>query len=277
MHHADDIDRRLHWKRRLVIGVYPYALLVFDLLLITAIFLAFVYLRYDENFLESISRRVLVAIAAPSVVGVYLVGGYNYNTDKRKHRFISEHIIASIAVAVSVFVVIYAVLSYGVMMKSSRFIVGGTLVLFPVLSIAYRVILTNVQAHFERGNTICIIGAGSRAQDLYARLLALDRSHDFIVISFKKERVGRRLIEGDEDSPIVASPSSVNFQSSIDGQYVESYIITSNLDDLPIDHSKRVISALFRRQKIYAYEVYLAQVLRIEPPSQLSINWIIFL
>lgn len=264
---------KTHWKRRSVIRLYPYALLLIDLLLLVGVFSAFVLLRYDYGLMEALSRRVLVAISVPSIIGVYLVGGYNYNTDKAKYRFVSEHLIASVGTAVGVFVLIYSVLAYGVQMHSSRLIVGGTLILFPVLSIFYRTVLARIQEYYERDNAICIIGAESRAIDLYKRLLERGSVHQIIVASLHSERVGQRLVLDDPNSPIVQSLDAINFQSSIEGKYVESYIVATNMDLLPIDFSKRMVSALFNRHKVYAYEVYLAQVLRIEPPSQLSINW----
>jgi exopolysaccharide biosynthesis polyprenyl glycosylphosphotransferase len=130
-----------------------------------------------------------------------------------------------------------------------------------------------VQAYFERGNAVCIIGAGERSKDLYKRLIARGIAHECIVVSFDDERVGQRLIEDDPESPFIESPSVVTFRSSIRGKYVESYIVAAPMENLPHEFSRRMVSALFHRHKIYTYEAYLAYALRIEPPSQLSINW----
>ncbi|MGJ8673021.1 sugar transferase [Rubritalea sp.] len=268
-----EVGEKTHWKRRLAIRIYPLALLISDVFLIVAIFSIGIYIHSDADLLGAVSRRVLLAILLPSIIGVYLVGGYNYATDKRTYRFISEHIIMSVGVAVLTFCLIYSVVAYGVDLKSPRLVVGGALLLFPVVSIFYRVVLGRLQSYFERKNTVCIIGAGQRARDLYRRLVARDIAHDFVVVSFDASRIGQRLIEGDEESPFVENSKAVTFQSSIRGKYVENYIVATPMEKLPHEFSRRMVSALFQRHKIYTYEAYLAHALRIEPPSQLTINW----
>jgi exopolysaccharide biosynthesis polyprenyl glycosylphosphotransferase len=270
---GEEVEERTHWKRKLVIRFYPLLLLLADIFLVSAIFALTIYLHSGVDFLHSISRRVLFAIMLPSIVGVYLIGGYNYATDKRQVRFVSEHIIASLGVAVVVFCLIYSIVSYGINLKSPRMVVGGVLVFFPMASIVYRVYLSRLQAKFERGNAVCIIGAGSRGVDLYKRLKKRGIAHAFVVASFRPERVGQRLILGDSSSPFVEPSEVVTFQSSIRGKYVEQYVVASELDRIPEDFSRRMVAALFHRHKILTYENFLATTLKIEPPSQISMNW----
>jgi len=142
----DDADKHrqgavLHWKRDIIRHIYPAALLVFDVLLIAAIFIIGNYLRYDEDILTTVSRRVLLVIEMGSVLGVALVGGYNYRTNTKNFRFLSEHIIVSTVVFVIVFFLVYSVVSYGFNLHSARFVVAVPLIAFPILSMAYRFIL----------------------------------------------------------------------------------------------------------------------------------------
>ncbi|MFC4995777.1 hypothetical protein [Rubritalea tangerina] len=60
----------------------------------------------------------------------------------------------------------------------------------------------------------------------------------------------------------------VNFQSSIRGKYVEQYVVATEVERIPEDFSRRMLSALFHMHKISTYENFLARTLRIEPPSQ---------
>lgn len=268
-----EVEEKTHWKRRSVIRAYPVALLLCDILLLIGIFSLLLFLKHEVPLFQSLSRKVLLAIMLPSILGVYLIGGYNYATDKKTYRFVSEHIIASLGVAVGVFCLIYSVVSYGVTLHSSRTVVAGTLILFPVISLFYRVNLSRIQARFEKGNALCIIGAGARSRDLYKRLKARGLAHEVIVASFRDQYVGSRLIADDPDSPIVESADVVHFGSSIRGKYVETYIVASEPEHIPVEFSRRMVSALFNRHKIYAYEAYIAHTLRMEPPSQLSMNW----
>ena len=268
-----EVEDKSHWKRRMVISVYPLALLLVDIVLVLAIFATLIYFHSNVELPNSLSRRVLLAILLPSIIGVYLVGGYNYATDKRHARFVSEHLIVSVGVAVAAFCLIYSVITYGISLTSPRLVVGGALFLFPVVSIIYRFFLSRLQAHFEKGNAVCIIGAGERAKDLYKRLKARGIAHEFIVASFRPNMVGKRLVEGDSHSPFIEPIDIVTFRSSIRGKYVEQYIVAAETDRLPAEFSRRMVSALFNRHKIETYENYLANTLRMEPPSQLTMNW----
>ncbi|MGB2561081.1 MAG: hypothetical protein ACPIG6_10825, partial [Akkermansiaceae bacterium] len=139
----------LHWKRDIVRHTYPAALLVFDFLLIAAIFIIGNYFRYDEDVLTTVSRRVLLVIEMMSILGVALVGGYNYRTNTKTFRFVSEHLIVSTAVFLIVFFMIYSIISYGVGMNSARVVVAVPLIAFPILSITYRFILGKAKLKYQ--------------------------------------------------------------------------------------------------------------------------------
>lgn len=270
---GSEVELKQHWKRRLVIKVYPLLLLLTDILVITLLFSFMLWLKNDISFFQSLSRRVLLAIMLPSLAGVYLIGGYNYATDKKCSRFISEHIITSIGVGLAVFCIVYSFISYGGKLQSSRVVVAGVLLAFPLVSIVYRLILSKIQAGFEKGNAICILGAGSRGRDMYRRLKARNLAHEVIVISFLPKRVGEPLFPEDPNSPLVESADQVSFGSSIRGKYVETYIIAAELDNIPAEFSRRMVSALFNRHKVFTYETYISDTLQMEPPTQLSVNW----
>ena len=85
----------VHWKRAIVRHVYPLALLILDILLIAVVFAVAVSLRYEVDMLQAVSRRVLGVIELASILGVALIGGYSYQTNSNRFRFISEHIIVS--------------------------------------------------------------------------------------------------------------------------------------------------------------------------------------
>ena len=52
----------LHWKRDIIRHVYPAALILFDIWLIASIFIIANYIRYDEEIITTVSRRILLVI-----------------------------------------------------------------------------------------------------------------------------------------------------------------------------------------------------------------------
>lgn len=273
---SDEVNKKVHWKRRLVIRFYPLALLLTDIFLIIALCSLAIHLHPQADLVSSLSLncQVVLAVMLSSIFGVYLVDGYNYAKNKRNLSFIAEHLIVSIGVAVVVFCLIYSIVIYGDANQSSRLTVGMVLVIFPLVSIFYRFWLFRLQMHFERGNAMCIIGAGERGRDLYRRLKTQEISHEFIVASFRPERVGQRLIEGDTDAPVVQPIDIVTFQSSIQGKFIKQYIVATDADRLPDAFKRRMVSALFHHHKIETYESYFTNILRMEPPEQWTVNWL---
>lgn len=271
--HRDEKYGVLHWKRAIIRHVYPFALLLIDVLLIAAIFAIAVSLRYDVDVTQAVSRRVLIVIELASLLGVGLIGGYSYLTDGSRFRFISEHIIVSIGVFVGVFFVIYSFVSYGYQMNSGRSVVAATLIMFPMFSITYRYGLSMIKSSYQRGNALCIVGSGWAAVDLYKRLKNKRNTHEVIVVDPDDGNTGNHLLEGDKSSPVVESMAEMEFNSSMHGRYVENYVIAYPLANLPEHFVKRLAVAQFSGNNVCSYEAYLREKLMIIPPSEVTMGW----
>ncbi len=269
----DEVGQVAHWKRRLVTRIYPSSLLLLDVALIVVMFATFLYLHSGTSFFESLSRRVLSCIVGPSVLGLYLVGGYNYTVKHTRARFVAEYIIATIGMTVLSIGLVYSIAAYGVNIKSPRIVVGLTLLMFPAVAIFYRYILGCFKAHYEREHVICVIGAGKRAKDLFHRLEARGRGQQVVATTMVNERLGKHLIDGESDSPVVQSVNNIKFQSTLDGRYVERYVIAVDTEHLPEEFRRRMVAAFFHRHKIETYESYLRNTMRVEPPGQLTADW----
>ena len=226
-----------------------------------------------KQLLTTVSRRILLVIEMMSVLGVALVGGYNYRTNTKTFRFVSEHIIVSSGVFIAVFFVIYSVVSYGFVMNSARFVVAVPLIAFPILSMAYRFILGKVKLKYQRGNAFCIIGKGWAAQDLYQRLKRESVSHEVIVIDPFDSDVGEHLIEDDPESPVLESLAKMNFQSSMHGRYVENYVVTYTPDQMPYNLVKRLAVAQFNGNNVCSYDAYLSDYLKMVSPREVNMGW----
>ena len=263
----------LHWKRALIGQIYPLALFVLDLLLLSMIFAVVVSLRYDVSLFQAMSRRVLLVIISASVMGLYMIGGYNYQTNKSTFRFISEHIIVSAGVFVGVFFIIYSFVAYGFQINSGRSIVAATLLIFPAISIAYRYCLSRIKASYQRGNALCVIGSGWAAEDIYQRLRQRKSTYEIIVVDPDDTRMGNRLIENDSGSPVIESLESISLNSSMHGRYVESYVVACPTDDLPSGFLKKLAVAHFNGNNVCSYEAFLREKLMMIPPSEVSMAW----
>lgn len=269
----DDVQRVVHRKRAIARNIYPVIMLVTDVLLIAAIFVIADSIRHDTGIIHAISRRILLVIEMMSVLGIALIGGYSYQTNTHKFRFVSEHVIVSVAVFIGVFFVIYSFVGYGFRMYSARSVVATTLIAFPLLSIVYRFLLGKIKASYQRGNALCIIGPGWTAADLYRRLQERDSTHKVMVFDPIGDQVGKHLISDDPDSPIVRPMDEMRFDSSMDGRYVENYVVARPLHQLPEDLVKRLSIAQFHGNDVCSYEAYLKHKMMMISPTEVNMGW----
>jgi exopolysaccharide biosynthesis polyprenyl glycosylphosphotransferase len=261
-----------HWKRHMVVQAFPYLLLFADVALITVLYLVAVDFRY-EVATRDFSRRILAVLLASSILPVYFIGGYEYHQNMRSFRFISEHALMHLCGLLFAFFVIYAVSFYGQQYHSARSTVLIPLIGFSVVSTIYRYQLAGLKLRLRKVNALCIIGAGSEARDLYMRLHAAGISQTTFVADDHDAKVGEHLVPGDLKSPRVRRLADVHLNSSIDGKFVESYVLAKPLSSLPRDFVKRLVVAQFHGNQVYTYEAYLAEVLRLIPPTKVSLAW----
>jgi len=264
-----------HWKRAWLSTIYPFALLVFDVFLISLIFALAVHFRYDASIFQSLSRRVLLVIIVASVTGLGLIGGYSYKTNKSSFRFISEYLIVSVGVFIGVFFLIFSVVTYGMQVRSARSVVAFTLIVFPACSVVYRYLLSRLKMSFQRGNAICLIGANSDAVDLCKRLREQNSTREVIVVDPDEKRVGEVFCCEYSETLKVHSLSSVKFNSSMHGKYVEDYVVCCPTDSLPEPFLRRLVAAQFGGNCVNTYESYLMKTMRIVPPSAITMDWVL--
>ena len=262
-----------HWKRAFARRAYPYLLLAFDAGVVTALYCGLIWLVGDEAAFRGISPRIVGSIIVANSFGLYLIGGYNYRTDKRTFRFVSEHLIVSAVVFVAVFFLVFSVVAYGETVNTPRSVISTVLVVFPILSIALRFGLGVVQSRLQTGNALCIIGTDGAARDLYRRLKAARWSVNMVVVDSEPGRVGHFLDPEDPESPIVRWIGDIGLDSSIDGRYVESYVMTVPLGELPEKFAHRLVRSQLGGHQVYTVSSFLTKELRIEPPAEVSLEW----
>lgn len=267
---------RAHWKRRLIRRIYPLLLLCIDTVILFALFTVFSLFRYGImpfDALHAVSFRVLVAISLPSILAVWLIGGYNYSTQHGGVRFKAEHIIASSLATLVGIVLIYSFIAYGVKMNASRAVVAFTFVGFPTVSIIYREVLSRLKSKFEADNYIAIIGVNDKSRDLYRRLSQVEDTSKILITSFDANLVEKSLVEGDSSAPIIISADRLDFELSWDGKFVKKYILAMDSTLLPMKLQKKVTALAFESSHIQNYSEFLSEKFRIEPANFIDANW----
>ena len=126
------------------------------------------YLRRDA-FLVSPFEFVLVDLVALGVLvqAIYIIGGYNRNTDMRSLTYTTEHILAVAAAAALSSLVIYSAATFDQSMKPSRGVLLVSFMAFLPLSLFYRRLIRRSVAATTASRAFLVVGSGQLARDFY--------------------------------------------------------------------------------------------------------------
>lgn len=251
---------------------YHYFLLLIDVLVIVSLFILLSWNRYGGGLVEVLSRRVLLVLIAGNVFGLYLIGGYNRNTHKGI-RFVSEHIIVSLVVTVGTFALIYAVVTYGLQhVNRARSVVVLVLVTFPVLSIAYRLLLERTVRRSRDSTVLCVIGLSEATRGLWRQISRIGKRHERVeYYDVRPELSGQKVLADDLGSPVVRPLSDLT-AAEPDGSW--EFVVDSSRSAVPEDLLRQLIGFRFQARPVANCEDYLQDNFGLVAHETLSSDWV---
>jgi exopolysaccharide biosynthesis polyprenyl glycosylphosphotransferase len=267
-----------NWRFGLLRRIFPHALLVCDLLLITAIFSLMVFIRHGEFASALISQKVLLTLMVTSVFGCYLVGGYSFRTKKNSARFVSEHILVSFFVGITVISITYGFVAYGNGVGASRGSVIPTLLLFPLCSVLYRYRLELVKSRRRSKRAICILGASGRSLDLVESISKEGHGEDVFVFD---DCVGLEHGSNDKVAQVLQEHGARMLPLSdydpmsdtIRGCKIDTIILAMRLEEMPEAMVKSLICSHSISNQVVTLESFVLKTFKYVPIHQVSPSW----
>src|SRR5205823_4537632 len=126
------------------------------------------YLRRDQFFTTPLEFVLVDCIVVAVILqSLYIIGGYNRNTETRSLTYTAEHILAVAAAAAISSLIIYSAAAYDVTMKPSRGVLLISFVLFLPISLVYRRIIRHRVAVSTAQRAFLVIGGGQLAARFY--------------------------------------------------------------------------------------------------------------
>src|SRR5713101_4366230 len=211
------------------------------------------YMRRDA-FFTSAFEFVLVDCITLIVImqALYIVGGYNRNTETRGLTYTAEHILAITAAAVISSLLIYAAAAYQGDMKPSRGVLLVSFVLFLPISLAYRRFFRHAIAASSAQRAFLVIGSGELAAQFYQAYKQSPNQQQLEFVDNDTARVGST-IAGD-GSPIIQGGIAAKLADP-DGRY-SGVILTESVDRLGEDLIERLVRTQFQRTRVYTLESF---------------------
>lgn len=211
------------------------------------------YVRRDQFFVSPF-EFVLVDCVVLAVIlqALYIIGGYNRNTEMRGLIYATEHILAVAAAAAISLLLIYSVATFDAEMKPSRGVLLISFILFLPISLSYRRFFRQIVAASAAQRAFLVIGSGELATRFYEAYKKSPNQQQLEFVDNDVVRVGAT-ISGD-GSPIVQGGVAARL-AQLDGR-CSGVILAESIDRLGPELLARLVRIQFQCTRVYTVESF---------------------
>ena len=211
------------------------------------------YVRRDQFFTGPF-EFVLVDCVSLLVLlqALYIVGGYNRNTETRGLTYTTEHILAITAAGLISSLLIYSAAAYQGDMKPSRGVLLVSFILFVPISLLYRRFVRRMVAASAAQQAFLVIGSGDLATQFYQAYRQSPNQQRLEFVDNNPARVGST-IAGD-GSPAIQSGIAEKLMDP--NRRYSGIILAESIDRLGQDLIERLVRTQFQRTRVYTLESF---------------------
>jgi exopolysaccharide biosynthesis polyprenyl glycosylphosphotransferase len=211
------------------------------------------YVRRDQ-FFSSPFEFVLVDCVVLAVIlqALYIIGGYNRNTEMRGLIYTTEHILAVLGAAAISSLLIYSAATFDAEMKPSRGVLLISFVFFLPITLAYRRFFRKLIAASAAQRAFLVIGSGELATRFYDAYKQSPSQQQLEFVDSDLARVGSAI--AGEGSPIVQGGIAARL-AQLDGRY-SGVILAESIDRLGPELLERLVRTQFQRTRVYTLESF---------------------
>jgi len=211
------------------------------------------YIRRDQFFVSPF-EFVLVDCVVLAVIlqALYIIGGYNRNTEMRGLIYTAEHILAVVAAAGISSLLIYSAATFDAGMKPSRGVLLISFIFFLPLSLTYRRFFRQLFAASAAQRAFLVIGSGELATRFYEAYKQSPNQQQLEFVDNDVARVGSAIAGA--GSPIVQGGIGTRL-AQLDGRY-SGVILAESIDRLGPELLERLVRTQFQRTRVYTLESF---------------------
>ena len=211
------------------------------------------YVRRDQFFVSPF-EFVLVDCVVLAVIlqALYIIGGYNRNTEMRGLIYTTEHILAVFGAAAISSLLIYSAATFDAGMKPSRSVLLISFIFFLPISLTYRRFFRQLTASSAAQQAFLVIGSGELATRFYEAYKKSPNQQQLEFVDNDVARVGTTI--AGEGSPIVQGGIAARV-AQLDGRY-SGVILAESIDRLGSKLLERLVRTQFQRTRVYTLESF---------------------
>src|SRR6266480_3219710 len=175
------------------------------------------YVRRDQFFVSPF-EFVLVDCVVLAVIlqALYIIGGYNRNTEMRGLIYTTEHTLAVLGAAAISSLLIYSAATFDAGMKPSRSVLLISFIFFLPISLIYRRFFRQLNATSAAQRAFLVIGSGKRTPRLYETYKQSPNQQQVEFVDYQMTRCGSAI--AGEGSPIIQGGIAARL-AQLNGRY----------------------------------------------------------
>jgi exopolysaccharide biosynthesis polyprenyl glycosylphosphotransferase len=211
------------------------------------------YIRRDQFFVSPF-EFVLVDCVVLAVIlqALYVIGGYNRNTEMRGLIYATEHILAVAAAAAISSLLIYSAATFDAAMKPSRGVLLVSFIFFLPISLAYRRFFRQRFVVSAAQRAFLVIGSGELARRFYEAYKQSPNQQRLEFVDNDTARIGSTIAGA--GSPIVQGGIAARL-AQLDGGY-SGVILAESVERLDPELIDRLVRTQFQRTRVYTLESF---------------------
>ena len=183
---------------------------------------------------------------------LYIVGGYDRNTDMRSLTYTTEHILAVIGAAALGSLVLYSAAAFDAAMKPSRGVLLVSFIVFLPVSLSYRRFLWRRIAASTAQRTFLVVGGGELAKRFYQAYKDSPNHQRLEFVTNNQESIGSTI--AGEGSPIIEGDIVAKL-AQLDQRY-SGVILAEGIDRLDERLIERLVRTQFQKTRVYTLESF---------------------
>src|SRR6266478_5213214 len=209
------------------------------------------YVRRDAFFVSPFEFLLVDGLVLAVILqALYIIGGYNRNTEMRGLIYTTEHILAVFGAAAISSLLIYSAATFDAGIKPSRSVLLISFIFFLPISLTYRRFFRQLTATSAAQQTFLVIGSGELATRFYEAYRKSPNQQQLEFVDNDIARVGATI--AGEGSPIVQGGIAARL-AQLDGRY-SGVILAESIDRLGPELLERLVRTQFQRTRVYPLE-----------------------
>jgi exopolysaccharide biosynthesis polyprenyl glycosylphosphotransferase len=228
------------------------------------------YVRRDAFFASPfefflVDGMILIVI----LQALYIIGGYDRNTETRSLTYTAEHILAVVSAAVISSLIIYSAATIDASIKPSRGVLLVSFAAFLPVSLLYRRFFREGLAATTAQRAFLVVGSGPLAAEFYEAYRNSPNRQRLEFVDIAQERVGQPI--AGQGSPIVEGDIRTKLER-LSNRY-SGVILAENIDRLGPDLLARLVRTQFQRARVYTVESFYEAHWRKVPVRSIDPFW----